>query len=255
MPPKAWASTTASSSPILRQRIRHRHLLAGVTMVDPASTYIDADVTIGEDTVIYPNTTLAGRTAVGRGCAIGPNSLLMDSTVGDRCRVVASVLEGAVLEAEVEVGPFSHLRPGSYIATGTHIGNFAETKNARLGRNVKMGHFSYIGDALVGDDVNIGAGTITCNFDGVAKHQTIIGRGAFIGSDTMLVAPVNVGEGAATGAGAVVNHDVPANSMAVGVPARIRSRRGAARGAAAGRQKGRGRGTASAGPPQSKSRK
>ena len=242
---------------ILRERIRRRHLLAGVTMVDPQSTYIDADVTIGEDTVIYPNTTLRGRTAVGRDCAVGPNSLLVDSTLGDRCRVVASVLEGAVLESDVEVGPFSHLRPGSYIATGAHIGNFAETKNARLGRHVKMGHFSYIGDATVGEEANIGAGTITCNYDGVTKHRTVIGEGAFIGSDTLLVAPVTVGENAATAAGAVVNRDVPPNSLAVGAPARIRSRRGAARlappGSAAGGR--RRRAAAPISPPRAHDRK
>jgi bifunctional UDP-N-acetylglucosamine pyrophosphorylase/glucosamine-1-phosphate N-acetyltransferase len=124
------------------------------------------------------------------------------------------------------VGPFSHVRPGSYICQGAHVGNFAEVKNARLGRNTRVGHFSYIGDAVVGDDVNIGAGTITCNYDGVRKSQTIIGDGAFIGSDTMLIAPVEVGRGATTGAGSVVNHDVPPDRLAVGAPARIRHKKG-----------------------------
>jgi bifunctional UDP-N-acetylglucosamine pyrophosphorylase/glucosamine-1-phosphate N-acetyltransferase len=156
---------------------------------------------------------------------LGPDAFLVDSRVGARCRVTSSVLEGAVLEDDVKVGPFSHLRPGSYIEQGVHIGNFAEVKNARLGRRTRMGHFSYIGDARVGTDVNIGAGAITCNFDGTRKHRTIIRDGAFIGSDTMLVAPVEVGERSATAAGSVVNRNVPPDSLAVGAPARIRPRR------------------------------
>jgi bifunctional UDP-N-acetylglucosamine pyrophosphorylase/glucosamine-1-phosphate N-acetyltransferase len=216
----------AQAEAVMRERIRRRHLLAGVTMIEPSTVYIDADVEIGEDTVLWPNTYLTGSTRVGRGCTLGPNTLLVDSRVGARCRVVSSVLEGTVLEDDVEAGPFSHLRPGSYIEQGVHIGNFAEVKNARLGRRTKMGHFSYIGDARVGRDVNIGAGAITCNFDGTRKHRTIIGDRAFIGSDTMLVAPVEVGERSATGAGSVVNRDVPPDSLAVGAPARIRPRRG-----------------------------
>jgi len=215
----------AQAEAVVRERIRRRHLLAGVTMVDPSTVYVDADVQIGEDSVIWPNTYLVGSTQVGPGCVIGPDAFLVDSRLGSRCRVVSSVLEGAVLEDEVEVGPFSHLRPGSYIEQGAHIGNFAEVKNARLGRRTKVGHFSYIGDAEVGKDVNIGAGAITCNFDGRRKHRTVIGDGAFIGSDTMLVAPIEVGARSATGAGSVVNHNVPPDSLAVGVPARIRSRR------------------------------
>ena len=215
----------AQAEAIVRERIRRRHLLAGVSMVDPSTVYIDADVEIGGDTVLWPNTYLLGSTRVGPGCVLGPDAYLLDSRVGARCRVVSSVLEGAVLEDEVEVGPFSHLRPGSYIEQGVHVGNFAEVKNARLGRRTKVGHFSYIGDAQVGADVNIGAGTITCNFDGTRKHRTVIGDKAFIGSDTMLVAPVEVGARSATGAGSVVNHDVPADSLAVGMPARVRRRR------------------------------
>jgi bifunctional UDP-N-acetylglucosamine pyrophosphorylase/glucosamine-1-phosphate N-acetyltransferase len=200
-------------------------MLAGVTIVDPATTYIDADVTIGMDTTLHSNTSLRGRTAIGEECEIGPGSQVIDSKVGALCRVDSSVIEQSTLEDGVDVGPFSHLRAGAHIGSGAHIGNFAEVKNSRLGRNTKMGHFSYIGDAQVGDDVNIGAGTITCNFDGVRKHRTIIGDGAFIGSDTMLIAPVEVGAGARTGAGSVVNHDVPPNALAVGVPARIRRKK------------------------------
>ena len=216
----------ARAEAIMRERVRRRHLLAGVTMVEPSTVYIDADVEIDEDTVLWPNTYLTGSTRVGRDCVLGPDTFLADSRVGARCRVVSSVLEGAVLEDDVEVGPFSHLRLGSYIEQGVHIGNFAEVKNARLGRRTRMGHFSYIGDAQVGRDVNIGAGAITCNFDGTRKHRTIIGDRAFIGSDTMLVAPVEVGERSATSAGSVVNRNVPPDSLAVGAPARIRPRRG-----------------------------
>jgi bifunctional UDP-N-acetylglucosamine pyrophosphorylase/glucosamine-1-phosphate N-acetyltransferase len=197
-------------------------MLAGVTIVDPATTYIEDGVSVGAETVVHPNTVVSGRTRIGRACHIGPNAIVSDSTIGDRCRVVASVVEGAVLESDVGVGPFSHLRSGTYLANGVYVGNFAEVKQSRLERGAKMGHFGYVGDAQVGAEVNIGAGTVTCNFDGVSKHRTIIDRGAFIGSDTMLVAPVRVGEGASTGAGSVVNRDVPPNTVAAGVPARIR---------------------------------
>jgi bifunctional UDP-N-acetylglucosamine pyrophosphorylase/glucosamine-1-phosphate N-acetyltransferase len=216
----------AQAEAVMRERIRRLHLLAGVTMIDPSAVYIDAGVEIGEDTVLWPNTYLTGSTRVGNGCTLGPEAFLVDSRVGARCRVVSSVVEGAVLENDVQVGPFSHVRVGSYIEQEVHIGNFAEVKNARLGRGTRIGHFSYIGDAQVGRDVNIGAGAITCNFDGTRKHRTIIGDGAFIGSDTMLVAPVEVGERSATGAGSVVNRNVPPDSLAVGAPARIRPRRG-----------------------------
>lgn len=211
---------------LLRERIRRRHMLAGVTLVDPSSVYIDADVSIGGDTVVYPNTTLAGRTRLGADCAVGPNSLVLDSDIGEGCRVLSSVIEGSVLEGDVEVGPYSHLRPGTHVGRGTHVGNFAELKNTRVGPNTRIGHFSYVGDAQVGEDVNIGAGTITCNFDGARKHRTLIGDRAFIGSDTMLVAPVRVGDGAATGAGAIVNRDVPADHIAVGMPARMMAKQG-----------------------------
>jgi bifunctional UDP-N-acetylglucosamine pyrophosphorylase/glucosamine-1-phosphate N-acetyltransferase len=215
----------AQAEAVVRERIRRRHMIAGVTLVDPATTYIDVDVTISADSTLHPNTSLLGKTAVGEDCVIGPDSRVVDSTVGPACLIVSSIVEQSTLEDNVSVGPFSHLRGGAHICSGVHIGNFAEVKNSRLGRGVKMGHFSYIGDADVGENANIGAGTITCNFDGVNKHRTVIGDGAFIGSDTMLVAPVTVGERARTGAGSVVNHDVPPDALAVGVPARIRRKR------------------------------
>lgn len=210
----------AEAGAILRQRVNEAWMLSGVTIIDPATTYIEPGVQIGQDSVIWPNTYLQGSTRIGEECVIGPNSLLLDTWVGKRCKIWASILEKAELEDDVEVGPFSHLRPAVHLGQGVHIGNFGEVKNSTLGTGVKMGHFSYIGDAMVGAQANIGAGTITCNFDGKKKNPTEIGAGAFIGSDTMLVAPVKVGEGAQTGAGAVVTKDIPADTLAVGVPAR-----------------------------------
>ena len=207
---------------VLRRRINEKWMLAGVTLVDPATTYIDAAATLGPDTVVLPNTHIWGQTTIGRDCRIGPNSILRDSTVGDRCEIEASVVEEAALESDVDVGPFAHLRRGAYLESGVHMGNFGEVKNARLRQGVKMGHFSYIGDADIGEEVNIGAGTITCNYDGVRKNKTTIGAGTFIGSDTLLVAPLTLGRNARTGAGAVVTKDVPDDSLAVGMPARIR---------------------------------
>ena len=197
-----------------------RLMEGGVNIVDPATTYVEAGVSVGAGTTIHPNSTIAGDSAIGERCRLGPNAVIIDSRLGDDCVVGASVLEGAVLEAGADVGPFSHLRPGSYLEAGVHVGNFVEVKNSRLGRGAKVGHFSYLGDARVGADVNIGAGTVTCNYDGVAKNETLIEDGAFIGSDTMLVAPVRVGRGASTGAGSVVTKDVPAGGQVMGVPAR-----------------------------------
>ena len=205
---------------ILRERIRRRHMEAGVTFVDPGSSSVDAGVEIAADAVIDRGSVLEGRTRVGTGTRIGPYSLLRDTTVGERCRVEASWLEGATLEDDVRVGPFSHLRPGAYLERGVELGNFGEVKASRLGAGTKMHHFSYVGDATLGKDVNVGAGTITLNYDGVQKHHTEIGDDVFIGSDTLLRAPVTVGRGAATGAGAVVTKDVPEGMLAVGMPAR-----------------------------------
>lgn len=215
----------AEAEAVIRERINRQLMESGVTLVDPATTYVEAAVNVGRDTVILPNTILRGGTAVGAGCRIGPNTLIEGSTIGDGCRVVASVVEGAVMEPGSDVGPFSHLRPGARLEAGAHVGNFGEIKNSRLGPGAKMGHFSYLGDADVEAGANIGAGTITCNFDGEQKHPTTIGEGAFIGSDTMLVAPVRVGKGAKTGAGSVVTRDVPDGAVAYGVPARVREKR------------------------------
>ncbi|MCZ2128444.1 MAG: bifunctional UDP-N-acetylglucosamine diphosphorylase/glucosamine-1-phosphate N-acetyltransferase GlmU [Anaerolineales bacterium] len=204
----------------LRRRINQAHMLDGVTLIDPAATYIEADVTIGRDTVIYPNTFLRGATEIGAGNQIGPNTIIRDSKIGDRCKILASDLEGATLENDVEVGPFARLRKGAHLGDHVHMGNFGEVKDSRLRAGVKMGHFSYIGNAQIGANTNIGAGTITCNFDGERKHPTEIGEDVFIGSDTMLVAPLKLGDGARTGAGAVVTKDVAEDTLAVGMPAR-----------------------------------
>jgi bifunctional UDP-N-acetylglucosamine pyrophosphorylase/glucosamine-1-phosphate N-acetyltransferase len=210
----------AEAEAALRQRINQAHMLNGVTLTDPATTYIEPGVIIGQDTVILPNTHLIGRTVLGEGNRVGPNTIITDSKVGDRCRILASVLESAVLEDDVDMGPFVRLRRGSHLAAQVHMGNFGEVKDSFLGRGVKVGHFSYIGDATIGENTNIGAGTITCNFDGEKKNPTEIGADAFIGSDTMLVAPVKIGAGAKTGAGAVVTKDIPPDTLAVGMPAR-----------------------------------
>jgi len=209
----------AEAEAILRTRINTTWMQSGVRMIDPASTYIDASVQIGRDTVIWPNTYLHGSTVIGEDCEIGPNTIIYDTKVGDRCKVLASVLEKAELEDGVDMGPFARLRKGAHLAEGVHMGNFGEVKDSYVGPGSKMGHFSYIGNANIGKDVNIGAGTITCNYDGKSKHPTEIGDNVFIGSDTMLVAPVKIGPGARTGAGAVVTKDIEADSTVVGVPA------------------------------------
>jgi bifunctional UDP-N-acetylglucosamine pyrophosphorylase/glucosamine-1-phosphate N-acetyltransferase len=206
---------------LLRRRILERHMYAGVTVVDPTTTYIGAEVEIGCDCVLLPGTMITGVTRIGTSCRIGPATTIDSCTLGDYCTVRQSALEEAVLEDNVSVGPFSHCRPGAYLARNVYIGNFAEVKNSSLGQSTAMHHVGYLGDATVGEGVNVGAGTITCNYDGVRKHRTIVGDGAFIGSDTMLVAPVTIGEHAITGAGSVVKRDVPPGAVVAGVPARF----------------------------------
>ncbi|MEW6716820.1 MAG: bifunctional UDP-N-acetylglucosamine diphosphorylase/glucosamine-1-phosphate N-acetyltransferase GlmU [Chloroflexota bacterium] len=210
----------AEAEALMRQRINRRLMLEGVTIMDPQTTYIGPEVTVGQDSFIWPNTYLLGKTTIGEDCELGPNTLVHDTRIGNGVKVLASVLENAVVEDEVNIGPFAHLRSGAHLARGVHMGNFGEVKSSYLGPGTKMGHFSYIGDATIGPDVNIGAGTITCNFDGERKHPTKIGAGVFIGSDTMLVAPISLGDGARTGAGSVVTKDVEPYHLVVGVPAR-----------------------------------
>jgi bifunctional UDP-N-acetylglucosamine pyrophosphorylase/glucosamine-1-phosphate N-acetyltransferase len=210
----------ADAERIVRRRINQAYMLAGVTMIDPDRVYIEEGVSIGQDTVLLPNTRLSGKTTIGEGCEIGPDTIINDSSIGDHCHLLASVIEGAIVEDEVGMGPFCHLRKGAHLGRGVHMGNFGEVKDSHLAAGVKMGHFSYIGNATIGENVNIGAGTITCNFDGIHKHPTEIGADTFIGSDTMLVAPLKIGKGAKTGAGAVVTHDVADHEVVAGVPAR-----------------------------------
>jgi len=213
----------ADAEQIVRRRILERHMYAGVSIIDPATTYIDEEVEIGSDTVLLPNTMISGKTKIGSWCRIGPGTTIEDSTLDDRCVVRNSALEGTVLEEEVSVGPFSHCRPGAHLARGVRMGNFAEVKNSHIGEEADIHHVSYIGDATVGEHVNIGAGTITSNYNGLTKqkNRTTIGAGAFIGCDTILVPPVTVGDRAMTGAGSVVTKDVPSDALVVGVPARL----------------------------------
>jgi bifunctional UDP-N-acetylglucosamine pyrophosphorylase / glucosamine-1-phosphate N-acetyltransferase len=209
----------------LRGEINEGWMLRGVTMRDPSTVYIDATVDLDEDVTLEPDVIIRGRTRIGRGTVIGPGSQVVNSAIGRDCTVWASVVEGSDVEDDVRIGPFAHLRAGTSVGSGAEIGNYAETKNARLGAGVRQHHVSYLGDAELGPGTNVGAGTITANYDGRSKHRTIVGKGVFLGVDTMLVAPVEVGDGAKTGAGAVVLNDVPAGKLAVGVPARIREPR------------------------------
>ncbi len=195
----------ARATALLRLRLLEQCMLSGVTIVDPDSTFIDADVTIGQDTVIEPFTVLKGATHIGAQCRVGPHVYIEDARIGDRS----------------DCGPFAKLRPGTEIADDVHVGSFAELVRTRVGRGSKVPHVSYLGDTDLGEDANIGAGTITANFDGANKNRTEIGDGAFVGVDTMLVAPVKLGKGARTGAGSVVTKDVPDGATAVGVPARV----------------------------------
>lgn len=210
----------ARAEAILRHRICEKWMLAGVTITDPLTTYIDLEAKIGQDTIILPNTHIQGDSVIGENCEIGPNSMIYNGVVGEGCLITSSVVRDAKLSDRVSVGPYSHVRPGSVLSSKVRLGNYAEVKNSRIGSFTRIGHFSYLGDADVGSNVNIGAGTITCNFDGENKHETEIGDGALIGSGTMLVAPVTVGAGAKTGAGSVVTKNVSPNTLVIGSPAR-----------------------------------
>ena len=198
-------ASLASATAAMRQRILERHMLAGVTIIDPASTFIDAAVEIGQDTVVEPFTVIKGRSRIGAECRIGPHAHIEDAKIGDRS----------------DCGPFAKLRPGTEVGEDVHVGSFAELVRTRVGRGSKVPHVSYLGDTTLGEDVNVGAGTITANFNGEIKNPTEIGDGAFVGVDTMLVAPVKLGKGSRTGAGSVVTKDVPDGATAVGVPARV----------------------------------
>src|SRR5215218_8751452 len=210
----------AVAEEILRRRILDAHMRKGVTVRDPASTHIEASVEIGRDTVILPGTFLRGGTRIGSDCVIGPSTDLQDTLVGDGALVEHSVGRGAEVGDGASVVPYSFLRPGSVLEAGAKVGAYCEVKNSRVGIGSKVPHLSYVGDTEIGAGVNLGAGTITANYDGVSKHRTAVGDGAFTGVNTNLIAPVTVGEDAYTGAGSVVNKDVPAGKLAVGAPAR-----------------------------------
>jgi bifunctional UDP-N-acetylglucosamine pyrophosphorylase/glucosamine-1-phosphate N-acetyltransferase len=213
----------AEAERIIQSRLRQNMQESGVTMLLPETVYLGMDVTVGPDTLLYPGVILEGKTEVGANCVLGPNTHIVDSSVAEGCRIVSSMVEGSTIEREVSVGPYSHLRPGTHLGEGVHLGNFVEVKESTLERGVHSGHFSYLGDATIGEDTNIGAGTVTANYDGAthSKNKTVIGKNAFIGVDTMLVAPREVGDGAITGAGSVVTTDVPPHTLVVGVPARV----------------------------------
>ena len=225
-------SQLAAAELDLRLSINEAHMMAGVTMVDPARTYIDWSVVLAPDVTVEPDVVLRGSTRIGTGTRIGAGSQIIDTVVGENCFIWASVLESSEVEDEVQIGPFSHLRPRSSIGRKAKLGNFAEVKASRLDPGVQQHHFSYIGDAEIGEKTNVGAGTITCNYDGVHKHKTRVGKNVFLGSDTMLVAPLELGDGARTAAGAVVTKNVPAGMLAIGVPATVRPPRATAEDAA-----------------------
>jgi bifunctional UDP-N-acetylglucosamine pyrophosphorylase/glucosamine-1-phosphate N-acetyltransferase len=206
----------ARANQVSWQRVAQRHMLAGVTLMDPQTIYIDRDVEIGKDTIIYPNCYLLGKTSLGEGCLIEPGCKLMDTRVGNFATIKAfSVITESVLEDRVTVGPFSHFRPETVLREGAKIGNFVEVKKSVIGRGTKASHLSYIGDATVGEKVNVGAGTIFCNYDGRKKHPTIVEDEVFIGSNTELVAPIKIGRGAVIGAGSTITKEVPPDTLAV----------------------------------------
>ena len=207
--------TLATLNRIMRERINLRHMANGVTIVDPSATYIDVEVKIGADSIIHPLAFLEGTTVVGSDCVIGPSARIVDSRVGDGSAVQFALVLGSRIGKRVRVGPFVRMRPGTVLADGSRVGAFVDLKNAEVGPGSKVPHLSYVGDTIIGRRSNIGAGTVTVNYDGYEKHLTVIGDDVRIGSANMLIAPVNIGDGAVTGAGSVITKDVPAGALAV----------------------------------------
>ena len=208
-------SSLARAEMALRRRINEALMEGGVTISDPERTYVDAGVKVGPDTALLPGTRLLGQTRIGRDCVIGPDSVIEDTRIEDGVTVELSVVRGARIGQAATVGPYAHIRPGTVLGPRSKAGSFVEIKASRVGEGSKVPHLSYVGDATIGRNVNVGAGTVTVNYDGYAKHRTVIGDDVRIGSDTMLVAPVRVGKGAITGAGSVITKDVPAGALAV----------------------------------------
>lgn len=207
----------AEVSSMVRQQKNEELMAAGVTLIDPATTYVDADVVVGADTVIYPCVFLEGSTKIGAACEIHSGSRIVNSTIGDRvCVRNHTVVSDSTIESGALIGPFAHVRPGSEVGEGAHVGNFVELKKTTMGKGAKANHLAYLGDASIGAAVNIGAGTITCNYDGDKKHQTVVGAGVFVGSNSTLVAPVTLADGSYIAAGSTVTKDVPAGALAIG---------------------------------------
>lgn len=232
----------AAAGAVLRERINQTWMRAGVTMVDPATTWVDSDVELEPDVVLLPGTRLHGRTRVARGARVGPDTTLSDTEVGEAAVVHSSACFAAVIGPGAVVGPFTHLRQGTHLGPDSKAGAFVETKNATVGTGSKVPHLSYVGDVEIGEGTNIGAATVVVNYDGVAKHRTVIGDQVRVGSDTMLVAPVTVGDGAYTAAGSVITEDVPPGAMAVGrarqrvIPGWVQRKRSGTPSAAAARR-------------------
>jgi len=206
----------AAAAGFLRREIAGRLMREGVTLIDPERTYVESDVRVGRDTVIHPDTHLSGKTSVGPRCILGPSTSIEDSAVEADCAVRRSIVRASRIREGSDVGPFAHLRPGADVGPAAHIGSFVEVKASRIGRGAKVGHLAYVGDTDVGSEANIGAGAITCNYDGASKHRTVIGHGAFIGSNAALVAPITIGAGAVVAAGSTITEDVPPGHRAFG---------------------------------------
>jgi bifunctional UDP-N-acetylglucosamine pyrophosphorylase/glucosamine-1-phosphate N-acetyltransferase len=205
----------AAAAAVMRQRINQRLMDGGVVIVDPEETYVDAGIRVGPDTTLLPQTYIQGDSSVGKGCTIGPSCRIADSTLADEATVELAVIRGSRIGPRAVVGPFTHIRPGTVMGADTKAGSFVEIKASRIGDGSKVPHLSYVGDTTIGRNANIGAGTVTVNYDGYRKHRTVIGDDVRLGSDTMLVAPVRIGKGAVTGAGSVITRNVPAGALAV----------------------------------------
>lgn len=215
----------AQAEEIVRQGTLKALMLDGVTVIDPGATYVSIDARIGRDTVLYPGTTIEGKTLIGEGCRIGPSSFVQDSRVGNGTEIRSSFVYESEIGDDVKIGPFAHLRPGAKIEDGARVGNFSEVKNSTVKAGAKVNHLSYIGDAYVGKKANIGAGTITCNYDGVRKNKTYIGDRTFVGSNVNLVAPVSVGPDVVLGAGSTITENVPAASLAIARARQVNKKR------------------------------
>ncbi|MGB6178332.1 bifunctional UDP-N-acetylglucosamine diphosphorylase/glucosamine-1-phosphate N-acetyltransferase GlmU [Carnobacterium sp.] len=205
----------AEASRLMRRRINTMHMQNGVTLIDPMTTYIDSDVTIGSDTIIEPNVTLKGKTIIGEDCFVGAHSEIVNGTIGDGVRVTNSSIKDSVMEKDSNIGPYSHLRPNSHIGESVHIGNFVEIKNATIGKTSKVGHLTYVGDADLGENINIGCGTIFVNYDGKNKFRTTVGNNVFIGCNANLIAPLTIEENVYIAAGSTITKDVPTQAMAI----------------------------------------